>query len=402
MASNTVDPKTELGIEVQVRSDPLESDNSEKEERTGEEEVPSSYICLGYFIKDLSQTNISNAFVSGMKEDLALYGNERNLLETWFNVGIIIGTVPAQMIQLKWLRPSIYIPACEAFWTVLVMCMAAAKDVKTLYILRFFVGLAEACAFPGYAALLGGWYGPTELSKRTAIFAQTSGIASMFSGYLQAALYTGMNGRLGLKGWQWLFIFDGVISLPIAIWGFFAIPDLPHTTRAFYWRGDDKQYGIERAEKIGRKPPQKLTLAIIRKVYTNWRLWVFILPYLMVALASKGKSYFNLYLKADGYSVVQTNILPTAGEALSIVAAFAFGIAVDSTGQRLWFSILIQAIVMVSNIILSIWHLPKSALLAAFYMSFVGLAAQPIIIILFGGLAITGAVLLQYLHKRFD
>lgn len=42
-----------------------------------------------------------------------------------------------------------------------------------------------------------------------AIFEQTSGIASMFSGYLQAALYKGLGGRHGLAGWQWLFIFDG-------------------------------------------------------------------------------------------------------------------------------------------------------------------------------------------------
>lgn len=118
------------------------------------------------------------------------------------------------------------------------MLMASATNVRTLYALRFFVGLAESCAFPGYAALLGGWYGPHQLSKRVAIFEQTSGIASMFSGYLQAGLYKGMNGQLGLKGWQWLFIFDGIISIPIAIWGIFAIPDLPHTTRAFYWSKD--------------------------------------------------------------------------------------------------------------------------------------------------------------------
>lgn len=80
---------------------------------------------------------------------------------------------------------------------------------RKLYVLRFFCGLFEACAFPGYAALLGGWYGPQELTKRVAIFEQTSAIASMFSGYLQAALYQGLNGHNGLAGWRWLFIFDG-------------------------------------------------------------------------------------------------------------------------------------------------------------------------------------------------
>lgn len=60
----------------------------------------------------------------------------------------------------------------------------------------------------------------------------------MFSGYLQAALYSGLNGSGGLAGWRWLFIFDAIISIPIAVWGFWAIPDLPHNTRAFYLNGN--------------------------------------------------------------------------------------------------------------------------------------------------------------------
>lgn len=142
------------------------------------------------------------------------------------------------MVQIRFVRPSIWIPTCELIWTVLTMVMASAKNVQTMYVLRFLIGLFEACSFPGYAALLGSWYGPTQLSKRVAIFEQTSAIASMFSGYLQAGLYSGLDGRLGLAGWRWLFIFDGIISLPIALWGLWAIPDLPHTTRAFYWTED--------------------------------------------------------------------------------------------------------------------------------------------------------------------
>ncbi|KAL1637398.1 hypothetical protein SLS56_000536 [Neofusicoccum ribis] len=328
-----------------------------------------SYVLLGYFIKYLDQENYSNAFVSGMKEDLELYGNERNLLNTFFNIGIIIGTVPSQMIQLKYVRPSIWIPSCELAWSVLVMVMASAKNIQTLYALRFFVGLLESCAFPGYAAILGSWYGPSQLAKRMALFEQSSGIAGMFSGYLQAGLYTGLNGTAGLAGWRWLFIFDGIISIPIPIWGFFAIPDLPSNTRAFYLNADDRAYGIQRIEKIGRKPPKKLTWKAIKEVYIGWQIWAFILPYLMVAEAYMGRNFFNLYLKDRGYSVVQTNILPTAGNAVSIVAAFLFGWLSDASGSCLFVVNIVQGIMLVSNIIMVIWNVPEKALMAAFYLA---------------------------------
>uniref|UniRef100_A0A8H7N0L7 Major facilitator superfamily (MFS) profile domain-containing protein n=1 Tax=Bionectria ochroleuca TaxID=29856 RepID=A0A8H7N0L7_BIOOC len=337
-----------------------------------------SSICLGYFVKYLDQTNISNAFVSGMKEDLGLYGNERNWLNSYFNIGYLIGTVPTQMVQLRYVRPSIWIPLCEVLWSIMVMAMAGAKNVETLYVLRFFCGLFEACAFPGYAALLGGWYGPQELTKRVAIFEQTSAIASMFSGYLQAALYQGLNGHNGLAGWRWLFIFDGIISIPIAVWGFFAIPDLPHTTRAFYWKGQRIWNQTRRKSWTGCS--QEADTKSHLGVFLNWRLWVFILPYLMVAQSGSGTGYFNLYLKDAGYSVVQTNVLPTAGSAISVVAAFLAGSIVDATGARFTVSVIIQLAVLVSNILLAVWSIPEGAKMFAYFLSYVGAAAQPIII----------------------
>lgn len=67
-----------------------------------------------------------------MKEDLSLYGNERNWLGTWFSLGVIIGSVPAQMLQLRFIRPSILIPSCEIVWSALVISMAFAKNIQTV------------------------------------------------------------------------------------------------------------------------------------------------------------------------------------------------------------------------------------------------------------------------------
>lgn len=89
-------------------------------------------VLLGYFIKYLDQTNYSNAFVSGMKEDLHLYGNERNWLNTWFSLGIMVGSVPAQMSQLSLVRSSVLIPTCELCWSALTIGMAFTSNIKTV------------------------------------------------------------------------------------------------------------------------------------------------------------------------------------------------------------------------------------------------------------------------------
>ncbi|KAL4797117.1 major facilitator superfamily domain-containing protein [Aspergillus venezuelensis] len=152
--------------------------------------------------------NTSNAYVSGMKEALDLKGNDLNYLTTYWNIGYIIGQIPSQLILTK-IRPSIWLQALELLWSCLVMALAGTKNVKTIFALRFFIGLFEASAYPGIITLLGNCYTPQELAKRAAIFQASSSAGNMFSGYLQAALYPGMNGRAGLAAWQWLFIFDG-------------------------------------------------------------------------------------------------------------------------------------------------------------------------------------------------
>jgi len=64
--------------------------------------------------------------------------------------------------------------------------------------------------------VIGSWYRRDELAKRSCIFHTASAVATMFSGYLMAAVYH-LGGKGGFYGWQWLFIVDGIISMPIAL-----------------------------------------------------------------------------------------------------------------------------------------------------------------------------------------
>ena len=120
-------------------------------------------LSLGYFIKNLDQSNISNAFVSGMKEDLKMNGNQLNLIDVAWTSGYVVGQIPSQIILTK-VRPSIWIPSCELVWTVLTFCLAAAKTSDDVVAIRFFVGLVESIFYPAAHMILGSWYKPSELA----------------------------------------------------------------------------------------------------------------------------------------------------------------------------------------------------------------------------------------------
>ncbi|KAK7227913.1 hypothetical protein V2G26_000083 [Clonostachys chloroleuca] len=340
-----------------------------------------TYCCVAYFVKYLDQTNVSNAYVSGMKEDLNMTGNDLNLLLTFWNIGYIVGQLPSQIIITK-VRPSVWLPSAELAWGFLVAGMAGAKDVKTLCVLRFFIGLLEATAYPGIMTLLGNWYTPRELGKRACIFQASSSAAQMFSGYLQAALYAGMDGRSGLKAWQWLFIFDCIIGIPVAIYGYWAIPDTPQSSKAVWLKEEDKKMAISRMEQVGRAPMKKLTLRIWKRIVSSWPVYLFCSIFICHVLGIRIYSYFNLWLKdTKRWSVEEINLIPSAGYGLQICFTLSYAWISDAIQMR-WPLIIVACIFsMIGTIILSVWpagNIP--AMMAGWLLTFVETGAGALII----------------------
>lgn len=101
----------------------------------------------------------------------------------------------------------------------------------------------------------------------------------------------------------------------------------------------------------------------------------------MVAACHTATSYFNLWLKAAGYSVTDRNVLPTGGNALAIVVTILWGMLADRTRQYYWLIVGLCLIMMLSNILLSVWYIPKPALMFAYYISYAGSATTPVLIV---------------------
>lgn len=78
------------------------------------------WMFVAGIMKEMDQSATTQAYVSGMKEDLALFGNELNWFQTYFSIAYAIFIVPSQMLQTK-LRPSLWLPFAEIAWGVLTL-----------------------------------------------------------------------------------------------------------------------------------------------------------------------------------------------------------------------------------------------------------------------------------------
>lgn len=88
--------------------------------------------------------------------------------------------------------------------------------------------------------MLGSWYTPQEIGKRAMIFWLAGSVGTLFSGFLQAAAYTNLDGVNGYAGWRWLFLIDGIITLPLAVAGFVFFPNSPQDNKKTWWLNQDE------------------------------------------------------------------------------------------------------------------------------------------------------------------
>lgn len=106
------------------------------------------WLTILYLIAFLDRTNIGNAKIDGLQEDLHLTNNQYNDTLTIFFISYSIFE-PITQVLLKKLKPSIFLPIIMFFWGVSMTCMGLVHNFSGLMATRWFLGLAEAGLFPG-------------------------------------------------------------------------------------------------------------------------------------------------------------------------------------------------------------------------------------------------------------
>ncbi|EKD16701.1 uncharacterized protein L3040_001442 [Drepanopeziza brunnea f. sp. 'multigermtubi'] len=293
-----------------------------------------TFCCLMYFTNYLDRSNLANAYVSGMKEELAFKGNQYNLINTIFTVGYILGQVPSNL-ALYHFKPRIFFPSMMIVWGGLTMVTAAAKTPQQIMAVRFFQGIAESSTFVGTHYILGSWYTGRELGKRSGIFTASGLAGTMFGGFLQTGINSSLSGRHGIAGWRWLFIIDGIITLPIALYGFLLFPDTPSTTSAFYLTSSERALAISRVPEVPERRP--FNWAFVTRVFTSWYWYGFVMLWIIAGETESfsSNSLLAIYMKSTKkYTIPQLNNYPTGVPAVGIVSTLFWATLTDFLGGK--------------------------------------------------------------------
>lgn len=342
------------------------------------------YLFLSSFVKTLDSTAVTYAYVSGMKEDLEMYGNQMTYQLSCYMAGFIVGQIPLTILATK-LPINLYLPIMDSIWALFTLGMFKINNYHQLYALRFCIGLLGSFFFPTVQYILGSWYTKSEITKRSALFFCASQIGSMSGGYIQAAAHSSLNGVNGIAGWQWLYLLAFIITMPISLYGIFTLPGLPGSKNSTTYKLLSKEeYRLAQLRMIreGRTSNDKISIKSIKEtIFGSWRFLVLVIFAIFFSQADGPSSNngLTIWLKGNNYSVSKINTITTVVPAVTIITAIINGIIVDTWQDSHTFVIAVTTVLnLIASIILTVWNgVSNGGILFAFFLSGVadGIAA---------------------------
>lgn len=339
-----------------------------------------SYVCLSYFVRYLDATNISSAYVSGMKEDLNFQGTDYNWLTQLFGATYAVAG-PFTNTAMSKLKPHYFLPCLEIIWGLMCLMIFKAQNFKTVAGLRAVQGFCEGAAWPAIHYILGSWYTQDELAKRTGIYTASGILGVILSGLIQSGLVRNMNGYDGLAGWRWLFIIDAILTFPIAIYGFFIFPDVPNNATArFYLSEEEIQFCRERVKVNGKHRVDRFDKTIFKRVFTSYNWYLFVPVWVIWGYAGTSCTFMGIVLKSLGYNVYDRNNIPTAISGVGIFACLISGFVVDYRKSR-WEILVAYSIIFIIGLsIVYAWTVPHATLIAGYILQGISTGMSPVIV----------------------
>src|SRR5215471_21737265 len=191
------------------------------------------FLTLLYFIAFLDRINVGFAALT-MNREVGLTSQMFGLGAGIFFFGYFLFEVPSTVILHK-VGARFWIGRVMITWGLVSIAMAFIQGPISFYVLRFLLGLAEAGFFPGIILYLSYWFPSNHRSAVTAMFMAAAPAAGFIGSPVSAALMQ-LNGALGLRGWQWLFLLEG---LPALVLGFITFRFLTDRPAVASWLSQD-------------------------------------------------------------------------------------------------------------------------------------------------------------------
>jgi len=287
------------------------------------------FLVLAYFFSYLDRVNLGFAALT-MNSELKFSPTVFAWGAGIFFIGYFIFEVPSNLALEKF-GASRWIARIMVTWGIISALMAMVSGVWSFYGLRFLLGVAEAGFFPGIILYLTYWYPAEYRARFLAAFAIAVPVSTVI-GAPVSGLLLGLDGALGLKGWQWLFVIEGIPSVLLGIVTWFYLTDRPEHAR---WLSAEQKAWLSsrlNAEIAAKQAVKHFTLA---EALSSPKVIALSLIYFGFVGALYGMQFWlPQIVKAFGLTNAQTGFVTAIPYLFGTVAMILWARHSDATRER--------------------------------------------------------------------
>jgi ACS family tartrate transporter-like MFS transporter len=291
--------------------------------------LPLIVVC--YLMAYIDRTNISFAALT-MNQDLGftayIYGWGAGI----FFLGYALFEVPSNMV-LHRAGARLWIARIMITWGIISGLMAAVSGPVSFLVLRFLLGVAEAGFFPGIIFYLTLWFPAAYRARAISILYLAVPVSNTIASVISGAILE-MNGILGLRGWQWMFILE---AIPAVLLAFVVIARMTERPAKAHWLEEHERRWLESELAAEQRAVESRGHPSMLRALTDWRVLVLSAIYLTSVTASYGIVFFMpQIIKGLGLSNVMTGLVTAIPYTVGVIGLLAWGYSSDRRNERRW------------------------------------------------------------------
>jgi ACS family tartrate transporter-like MFS transporter len=295
--------------------------------KVGRRLIPFLMVC--YFFNFLDRVNVSFAALE-MNKDLGFSASAFGL-----GAGILFFTymlceTPSNAILVK-VGARIWLARIMFTWGIIAAGMAFIAGEKSFLTMRALLGAAEAGFFPGIIYYLTLWFPGTYRARVTGLFMACIPLSAAIGAPISTSLLY-LDGALGFRGWQWMFLLEGLPSIALGVATYFFLTGTPNEAK---WLGAEERGWLDtRIKAEGDRKSGVLSLGMLETLMNGRVLALSIVAFFIAAQLLGVGFFLPTIVKGFGLTNMQTGLVSIIPPACGSVAMIWWGRHSDRMMER--------------------------------------------------------------------
>jgi MFS family permease len=289
--------------------------------------IPLLFVC--YIAAYLDRVNVSFAKLQMQADVPAISDTVFGLGTGIFFLGYFVFEVPSNILMEK-LGARLWIARIMITWGIISTAMIFVNSPSAFYGFRLLLGFAEAGFFPGVILYLTYWFPSRRRGEMVALFMMAIALTGVVGAPLSGWILHQFSGATGLKGWQMLFLVEGIPSITLGIFVPWLLAD---GIRSANWLSEEEKQLLERNLQAEEAPKDQLPLA---EIFFNPHLILFAAIYFCSTMGLYGTGFWipQLIKNTGIKDPLEVGLLTAIPYGFGAIAMLVLGRSSDRSGER--------------------------------------------------------------------